>query len=62
MDSRRVRKPVLHLRVIAPEELAESISDRLADFIEQEYELIEVTGSRPIFGDEQNVKIYITAR
>ena len=55
------RKPVQHIRVIAPEDellyLCKLLPERLPEF-----EVIEVTTPRPIFGDPVNKKAYITIR
>ena len=61
LQSAAPRKPVQHIRVIAPEDellyLCKLLQDRL-----QEFEVLEVTTPRPIYGDPVNKKAYITIR
>lgn len=55
-------RPVVHIRVMAPEEMAKAISEVVAKNLCGPYELIEFSGPRPIFGDDDNVKYFLTVR
>jgi len=57
-----VRKALIHVRITAPPELLEVVTDRLVACLEEDYEIIEVAGPRPIHGDEMNQKSYISVR
>lgn len=61
MDEKK-RKPVIHVRVMAPIELAERVADELALYLEERYELLERSDPLPVLGYERKAKVYITIR
>lgn len=56
------RKALIHVRITAPPELLEAVTNKVVARLEEDYEIIEIAGPRPIHGDDINQKSYISVR
>lgn len=54
------RDPLLHIRIIAPDEHIEELTRDVETALEEKYNVLEVTLPRPIQGDIENKKVYIS--
>lgn len=59
----RRKKPVIHVRVMAPTVLAEDVASKLSDYLEGEgYEVLEQTGPQPTVTDRDISRVYVSVR
>lgn len=55
-------KPVVHVRITAPEAIAERVAQSIVEQLSRDFEVIEVAGPKPIHGDDLNKKFYVIVR